>query len=78
SGLLVAAIAAAAGIVLERFVVAPAAASLAASYVTLPLAAGPLHMLVVSLGLTVAALVAAAWAGRGAIRRPIVAGLREN
>jgi len=78
SGLLVAALAAAAGIVLERLVVAPAAASLAASYVTLPLAAGPLHMLVVAVGLTVAALVAAAWTGRGAIRRPIVVGLREN
>jgi len=40
SALLVATLGAACGIVLERFVVGPAAASLAASYVSLPLVAG--------------------------------------
>ena len=78
SALLVAAISAVAGMVLERLVVAPAVARLAASYVTLSLGAGPLHMLVVALGLAFAALAAAAWTGSGAVRRPIVVGLREN
>ena len=76
--LLVAALAAAGGIVLERVVVAPAAARLAASYVTLPLGASATQALVVAVGLAALALAAAAWVARGAVRDPIVVGLREE
>jgi len=78
SALVVAVIGAGAGIVLERFLVGPAAASLAASYVSLPLVAGAAQAALVTVALVVLALVAAAWVGGSAARRPIVAGLREE
>ena len=78
SALLVAVCGALVGIVLERFVVGPAASGLAASYVSLPLVAGAREAALVTLGLAVLGLLAAAWVARTAIRRPIVAGLRED
>ncbi|MBA3429173.1 MAG: ABC transporter permease [Actinobacteria bacterium] len=78
SALLVATLGAACGIVLERFVVGPAAASLAASYVSLPLVAGAADAALVTGGLVALAVLAAAWVGGSAARRPIVVGLRED
>nr|MBA3245533.1 ABC transporter permease [Actinomycetota bacterium] len=78
SALLVAVCGALVGIVLERFVVGPAASGLAASYVSLPLVAGAREAALVTLGLAVLGLLAAAWVARAAVRRPIVAGLRED
>lgn len=78
SALLVAGCGAAAGIVLERFVVGPAAAALAADYVALPLVAGVRDTILMTLGLVLLALLAAAWVARVAVRRPIVAGLHEE
>ena len=78
SGLLIAVLGAACGIALERFVVGPAAASLAASYVSLPLIAGPAQAALVTIILVVLALLASAWVGWSASQRPIVVGLREE
>jgi putative ABC transport system permease protein len=78
SALLVAGCGAGAGVLLERLVVGPAAAGLAASYVSLPLVAGARDTIVVALGLAFLALLASAWVARAAVRQPIVAGLREE
>ena len=78
ASLLVAALAAAAGIVLERVFVGPAASSLAASYVTLPLVPGPGETALVAAGLLVLAAAAAAWVARDAVRSPIAAALHEE
>jgi hypothetical protein len=78
ASLLVAAIAGVAGILLERIFVGPAASSLAASYVTLPLVPGPVETALVAAGLLVLAAAAAAWVARDAVRRPIAASLHEE
>ena len=78
TALLIALCGAAVGAVLERFVVAPAASGLAASYVSLSLVADARDTGLTVLGLALLAVLAAAWVARGAVRRPIVAGLREE
>ena len=78
ASILVAVLAAVAGILLERAVVGPAASSLAASYVTLPLVAGAAETVLVAAGLVVLAGAAAAWVARSAVRHPIAAALHEE
>lgn len=78
SALVVALLAAVAGIALQRLVVAPAASGLASSYVSLSLDAGLAQAVLVTIGLVVLAVAASAWVARAAVREPIVAGLRED
>ena len=78
TALLVTALAAPVGIVLERTVVGPAAGRLAARYVSLPLAAGPREIAIVVAGLALLALAAAAWTARTAVREPLVSALRAE
>lgn len=78
AALVVAGLAAVLGGVLERVLVGPAVSRLAASYVSLPLTAGPRDLALVALGLGLSALAAAGWVARSALRRPIVVGLREE
>jgi ABC-type lipoprotein release transport system permease subunit len=63
------------GIVLERFVLGPALARLAASYATLSLAAGPVEIAAVLAGLVACAAIAVAWVARQTTRGAVVAGL---
>jgi hypothetical protein len=63
------------GIVLERALLGPALARLAASYAALSLGAGPLEIGVVALGLAVSGAVAVAWVTRQATRERVVDGL---
>ena len=74
----VAALAAPVGILLERNVVGPTVSRLAATYVSLPLAAGVAPIAIVSCGLLVAAYAAAWWVGRSAAAQPVISGLREE
>ena len=78
TALMIALCGAALGTVLERFLVGPAASGLAASYVSLSLVAGPRDVLVLVVGLSLLAVLAALWVARRAVRQPIVAGLRED
>jgi len=78
SALLVAAIAAPAGIALERFVLGPEVARLAVSYVTLPLRSGLEPVTTVLAGLAVAVVTSAGLATRAATAEPIVVALREE
>jgi ABC-type lipoprotein release transport system permease subunit len=78
AALLVAGLAGAAGILLERFVVGPAASSLTASYATLPLVAGAVETALVAVGLALLAAMAVAWVARSAVRAPIAAALHEE
>ncbi len=63
------------GILLERAVLAPALAHLAASYVTLSLGASGAEIAVVLAGLVLAGAVAVAWAARQIARESVIAGL---
>jgi putative ABC transport system permease protein len=67
--------AAALGVLLERLVLGPVLAHLAASYATLALEAGPDEVLVAAAGLAVAAAVAVAVVARHAARESVVAEL---
>jgi hypothetical protein len=78
SALVVAALAAPVGIVLERNVLGPAVSNLAAAYAELPLAARLGSILVVVVGLAAAALAASGWTARAAAAEPVVAGLRDD
>jgi ABC-type lipoprotein release transport system permease subunit len=66
------------GALLEREVLAPVVARLAADYVSLPLAAGPAEIALVAAGVLALAAAAAGWSSRRSAREPIVAGLREE
>ncbi len=63
------------GIGLERFVLGPAMARLAASYATLPLGATPGEVLATLAGLAVTAVLAVVWVAGQAGREPVVMGL---
>lgn len=63
------------GIVLERLVLGPALANLAASYVTLPLGATGSEIALVLAGLVLAGLVAIGWVTRQTTRESVIAGL---
>jgi ABC-type antimicrobial peptide transport system permease subunit len=63
------------GILLERFVLGPTLARLAASYATLSLDATTLEIGAVLAGLAVSGAVAVAWVARQATRETVVAGL---
>jgi ABC-type lipoprotein release transport system permease subunit len=63
------------GIVLERLLLGPAMAHLAASYVTLPLGATGTEIALVLAGLALAGLVAIAWVTRQTTRESVIAGL---
>jgi ABC-type antimicrobial peptide transport system permease subunit len=78
SAALVAALAAPAGILLERFLLGPEVARLAVSYVTLSLRAGSGPILLVVAGLALAVAGASTWATRTATAEPIVVPLREE
>jgi ABC-type lipoprotein release transport system permease subunit len=78
SALLIGAIAAPVGIVLERFVLGPTVSNLAVSYVTLPLRAGAQPVALVLAGLAFAVVASAGWATRAATSEPIVGALREE
>ena len=78
AALAVAALAAVAGVALQRLVVAPAAADLAASYVSLPLAAGASQALLVAAVLALLAVAASAWVAREVSRAPVVGALRAD
>jgi ABC-type lipoprotein release transport system permease subunit len=67
--------AAAVGVVLERLVLGPAVAHLAANYATLDLAAGPLEITGVLAGLLGAGAGAVLWVTRMATRETVVSGL---
>ena len=66
------------GFLAERFVVGPAVAQLAASYVTLSLSPSALAVAATGAGLAAGALVAVLWAARLAARGPVVEALRES
>jgi hypothetical protein len=78
SALLVAALAAPVAIVAERLGLGPEVSRLAASYVTLPLAAGAAPIAAVVVGVAAAVMVAAGWATRSAVGEVIVVALREE
>ncbi len=63
------------GIVLERFVLGPVLARLAASYATLPLRPSLTDILVVLAGLAAAGAIAVGWIARRAVREDVVRGL---
>jgi ABC-type lipoprotein release transport system permease subunit len=65
-------------VVLERQLVGPAVSRLAASYVSLPLAAGSLPIAIVVAGIVVGSLAAATWVARVAVAEPVVSGLRRE
>jgi hypothetical protein len=64
-----------AGIVLERAVLGPALARLAASYAALSLGAGALEIAAVVAGLALSGAIAVAWVSRQATRENVVGGL---
>ncbi|MFL6036630.1 MAG: FtsX-like permease family protein [Gaiellaceae bacterium] len=78
SALLLAVISLPVAVFVERLLLGPTAASLAASYVTLSLGAGSQAIVLVALGLTVASLVAATIVGRQAFRSPVTRGLAAD
>ncbi|MGI8430140.1 MAG: ABC transporter permease [Solirubrobacteraceae bacterium] len=63
------------GILLERFVFGPALSQLAASYASLPLAAGGAQIAAVIAGLLLAGVLAVFWVVRQATRETVTAGL---
>ncbi|MGI8412061.1 MAG: ABC transporter permease [Solirubrobacteraceae bacterium] len=63
------------GILLERLVFGPALSQLAASYASLPLAAGAAQIVAVIAGLLVAGALAVLWVVRQATRETVTAGL---
>jgi hypothetical protein len=63
------------GVVLERTLLGPAMARIAANYVSLPLAAGAGVIGVVLIGLVVLAALAVLWVAHQSTREPIAAGL---
>ncbi|MGH2869364.1 MAG: ABC transporter permease [Solirubrobacteraceae bacterium] len=63
------------GILLERLVLGPAMANLAASYATLGLRAGGAQIIAVLAGLIVAGAIAVIWVTRRVTREPVVPGL---
>ncbi|HSZ06652.1 MAG TPA: ABC transporter permease [Solirubrobacteraceae bacterium] len=63
------------GIVLERLLLGPAMAAIAAGYASLPLSAGPLEITVLLLGLALLATGAVWWVARRTSREPIARGL---
>jgi ABC-type lipoprotein release transport system permease subunit len=65
------------GFLLERFVVGPAVAGLAASYVSLSLSPSASEVLLTAVGLCIGATVAVLWTARLAVRGPVVDWLRE-
>jgi hypothetical protein len=67
--------AAALGVLLERFVLGPALANLAASYATLSLGAGAAEIGVVLAGLVGCAGIAVVWVARQTTRETVLAGL---
>jgi ABC-type lipoprotein release transport system permease subunit len=67
--------AAAVGVTLERFLLGPALARLAASYVTLSLGASGLEIAVVLAGLALAGAVAVVWVARQSTRESVISGL---
>ena len=73
----VALLAVAVGFLLERFLVGPAVAQLAASYVSLSLHPSPAAVAVTAAGLYAGAVVAVLWTARLAARGPVVDWLRE-
>jgi ABC-type lipoprotein release transport system permease subunit len=78
AALVVAAVAAPIAIVVERAVLGPRAADLAASYAQISLAAGTREIVAVLVGLVIVGVAASAWVGRQAVRDPIVRVLREE
>ena len=66
------------GVVVERFLLGPAVARLAADYASLPLGAGAGQVLAVTAGLVGLATAAAVWVALRVEREPISAGLREG
>jgi hypothetical protein len=78
AALLLAVVALPIGIGVERAVLGPAVAHLAVSYVTLSLQAGRGAIVVVAVGLVIAAALAAGWATRNAVSDAIVTPLRED
>lgn len=75
---LVVALAAPAGVLLERVALGPIVSRLAIDYAALSLAATPAQTAVTVLALVLVAGAAAVWVGRRIEREPIVAGLREE
>ena len=63
------------GVLLERFVLGPVMANLAASYATLALDAGRAEIVAVVAGLLVASTVAVVWVTRRVTRETVVEGL---
>jgi putative ABC transport system permease protein len=74
----VAALAIVIGFLAERFLVGPAVARLAATYVTLSLEPSAAAVAATAAGLAAGALVAVLWAARQAGRGPVVEALREG
>ena len=68
----------AAAIVLQRLVLGPAVAGLAADYVTLPLGAGAVETLIVGCGLTLMSAIAVLVVTRSATREQVAAGLERD
>jgi FtsX-like permease family len=64
-------------LVLEGAVLAPLTERLAAGYADLPLRTDPGQVALLAAALALLVLAAGAWASRGLVREPIVAGLRE-
>ena len=78
SALLLALVSLPVAVVVERVLLGPTAAGLAASYVTLTLTAGSSSIALVAVALAVASVVAAAIVGRQAVRRPVTHGLAAD
>jgi ABC-type antimicrobial peptide transport system permease subunit len=72
-----AALAAPVAVVLQRTVLGPSVADLAASYVSISLAAGGADVAVMVAGLAAITAGAAAWVSRQAMREPILAAIRD-
>jgi hypothetical protein len=66
------------GFLAERFLVGPAVAHLAASYVSLSLSPSASAVAATAAGLAAGALVAVLWSARLAARGPVVEALRES
>ncbi len=78
SAMIVVVVAAPLAVLLERLLLGPRAAGLAASYASLSLTAGPAVIAVVALGLAIVAAVAALVVSRGAVRQPPSIALRGD
>jgi ABC-type antimicrobial peptide transport system permease subunit len=66
------------GILLERLVLGPALAGLAASYVVLPLGASGTEIAAVLAGLALAGMLAVVWVARQATRESVIAGMGSS